>query len=373
MTTNLPILRTSERRTFKRCVLRWWWSYRMGLRPVGSEATPLWFGTGVHLGLAEYYIPGLKRGRHPAETFAEFAGEALHAIKVADADEFKVAEYEDATSLGITLLEEYVKYWNGDQSWDFIQAEQTFSIDVPWPRERQQLYVVDEDSGVMIQYKGTYDGVYRDLVDGRIKLLETKTAKAIQTTHLTLDDQAGSYWAVATQTLRADGKIGPKEHISSITYNFIRKALPDERPRDWEGYATNKPVKADYATALNLEDVRKLKIEDLERMASSRGIRVLGERSKVQPLPIFQREDIPRTSAERASQLRRIQDEAIHMQAVRDGYLPLTKNPTRDCSWDCPFFQMCELQDRGGNWQDYQRIAFRQEDPYKDHRKSAEE
>lgn len=371
MTT--PILRTSERRAFKRCVRRWWWSYREGLRPVGSESTPLWFGTGVHLGLAEYYIPGLKRGRHPAETFAEFAGEAVHAIKVADATDEKVAEYENATSLGITLLEEYVRHWNGDQSWDFIQAEQTFSLDIPWPRERQQLYMVDEDSGVMIEYKGTYDGVFRDLVDGRIKLLETKTAKAIQTSHLTLDDQAGSYWAVATHTLRAAGKIGPKEQISSITYNFIKKSLPDDRPRDAQGYACNKPVKADYAAALNLEDVRKLKIEDLERMASSRGLRVLGERSKVQPLPIFQREEVPRTSAERRSQLQRIQDEAIHMQAVREGLLPITKNPTRDCPWDCSFFQMCELQERGGNWQQYKQIAFRVEDPYKDHRKSTDE
>lgn len=368
-----PILRTSERRTFKRCPQRWWWSYREGLRPVGSEATPLWFGTGVHLGLAEWYIPGIKRGRHPAETFKEFAGEALHAIKVADADEFKVAEYEDATSLGITLMEEYVKFYGTDQGWDFIQAEQTFSLDVPWPRERQQLYVVDEESGAMVQYKGTYDGVYRDLVDGRIKLLETKTAKAIQTTHLTLDDQAGSYWAVATRTLRAAGKIGPDEQISSIVYNFIRKALPDERPRDSQGYATNKPVKADYAAALSLENVSKLKIEELDRMARSRGIVVLGERSKVQPLPIFQRDDVPRTRAEQASQLRRIQDEAVVMQAYRERLLPLTKNPTRDCTWDCPFFQMCELDERGGNVDQYKKIAFRVEDPYKDHRKSAEE
>lgn len=371
---SIPILRTSERRAFKRCPQRWWWSYREGLRRHGSEATPLWFGTGVHLGLAEYYIPGLKRGRHPAETFAEFCGDVLHTIKVADATEEKVAEYEDATSLGITLMEEYVKHWNGDASWDFIQAEQTFSLDVPWPEaDRQQLYVVEPGTGAMIQYKGTYDGVYRDLVDGRIKLLETKTAKAIQTGHLTMDDQAGSYWAVATHTLRSDGLIKADERISEITYNFIRKALPDDRPRDPQGYACNKPVKSDYAAALALEDVRKLKIEDLERMARSRGLTVLGERSKVQPSPIFQRESVPRTSAERKSQLRRIQDEAVVMQAYRDKSLPLIKNPTRDCGWDCSFFQMCELHERGGNWEDYKKVAFRVEDPYKDHRKSSDE
>lgn len=369
-----PILRTSERRAFKRCQQRWWWGYREGLQPVGSEATPLWFGTGVHLALAEWYIPGIKRGVHPAETFRDFARDALHSIKTQDATEERVAEYEDGAELGVHLMEEYVNYHGVDASWDFIQAEQTFSLDVPWPgADRQQLYVVDDESGVMVEYKGTYDGVYRDLADGRIKLLETKTAKAIQTGHLTLDDQAGSYWAVATATLRAAGKIKPDESISSITYNFIRKARRDDRPKDAQGYATNKPVKADYATALGLEDVKKLSIATMESMAKQRGIRVLGERSKVQPMPLFQREDVPRTSAERRSQLRRIQDEALIMQAHRDKLLPLTKNPTRDCQWDCPFFQLCELDERGGNTKEYKRIAFRVEDPYKDHRKSAEE
>lgn len=374
MTT--PILRTSERKAFKRCSQRWWWSYREGLRPVGSEATPLWFGTGVHLALAEWYIPGTKRGIHPAETFTQFAGDALHTIKTEDknASEDRIAQYEDGTSLGITLMEEYVKHWGTDQPWDFIQAEQTFSLDVPWPADdRQQIYTVDEESGLLVVYKGTYDGVYRDLTDGRIKLLETKTAKAISTAHLSLDDQAGSYWAVATHTLREAGKINPDEHISAINYNFIRKALPDDRPRDAAGYACNKPVKDDYARELGLEDVRKLKVPELEAMARSRGITVLGERSKVQPSPVFQREEINRTSAERKSQLRRIQDEAVAMQAHRDRLLPLTKNPTRDCTWDCSFFQLCELQERGGNWQDYKRVAFRVEDPYKDHRKSSDE
>lgn len=380
---SVPILRTSERRAFKRCPARWWWSYREGLKPVGAEKTPLWFGTGVHLAFAEWYIPGVKRGRHPAETFEEFAGDSIKSVKqVTTLDEEIIQQWVDAKQLGITLMEEYVKHWGQDGSWDFIQAEQTFSLDVPWPKaeeERQGLYVVDKDTGLLVQYKGTYDGVYRDLVDGRIKLLETKTAKAVQTTHLTMDDQAGSYWAVATHTLREMGKIKPNEHISSINYNFVRKAFPDERPKDAEGYFTNKPVKADYVAALegyaaqNSTQLLKLTIPQLQTEAEVHGLKVLGERSKMQPTPLFVREEVHRTSAERKSQLRRIQDEAVVMQAYRDKTLPIIKNPNRDCTWDCEFFTMCELQDRGGNWQDLKRVGFRQQDPYADHRKSTEE
>jgi hypothetical protein len=381
--TAVPILRTSERRAFKRCHRRWWWGYREGYKPIGAERTPLWFGTIAHISLAEWYIPGRKRGVHPAETFKLHAAEAMRTVKVVtETDEETVTSWEEAATLGVTLLEEYVNHWGKDESWDFIQAEQTFSLGIPWPvDDRQKAYVVDSDSGLLVEYKGTYDGVYRDLVDGRIKLLETKTARSIQLGHLTIDDQAGSYWAVASRTLQDLGKIGPKESIAGINYNFLRKALPDTRPRDPEGYACNKPVKKDYGLALGLitadstpAQCKSLPtIEKMEEISKSRGITVLGERSKVQPGPLFHRELIHRTSAERRSQLLAIQDEAVHMQALRDGTLPITRNPTYDCHRDCDYFAPCELKERGGDANALLKIAYRREDPYKDHRKSTDE
>lgn len=377
----LPILRTSERRAFKRCPAQWWWAYREGLKPRGAEKTPLWFGTGVHLGLAEWYLPGTKRGPHPAETFAKFAGDALTAIKVADATEEQVAEYVDGKELGIKMLEGYVKLYGKDEQWSFISTEQAFQLNVPWPKaeeERQALWVV-EDGQVMLVYAGTFDGVYRDLATGRLELLETKTAKAIQTSHLPLDDQAGSYWAVASHVLAAQGLIKPGEKISTINYNFLRKALPDERPKDAEGYYTNKPLKAHYVAALNgidgwtAEALSKKKLDELDGIAAAHHMLILGERSKQQPLPLFLREPVPRTTAERRTQLQRIQNEALHMQAMREKLLPIYKSPSRDCTWDCDFYTMCMLQENGGDWKSHRQAAFRQADPYADHRKSTDE
>jgi hypothetical protein len=372
---SVPMLRTSERKDFKRCQARWWWGWREGLKSRGSDRTPLWFGSGFHLGLAEWYIPGKKRGVHPAETFAKYAKDSIHTIKLQDATEEAVAEYEDGAVLGEILLNEYVKHYGNDDSWDFIQAEKAFSLDVPWPKEEERRagYEVTE-ADLLLVYKGTWDGVYRDLADGKIKLLETKTAAQISTSHLTLDDQAGSYWAIAGHSLRAEGLIGPQERIHGITYNFARKGKPDERPKDAEGYACNKPVKADYMAALGIGPVeaRKMKLEYMEEIAVKAKVTVLGERSKSQPPPLFVRETVWRTQQERTTQLRRIQNEGVQMQLARDGVMPLTKNPTKDCSWDCSFFAMCELQERGGDWKDYRRIAFKQMDPYADHRKSAE-
>lgn len=377
----IPILRTSERKDFKRCQQRWVWHYREGLKPKSSESTPLWFGTGVHLALSEWYLPGLKRGVHPAETFAQYADGAVATVKVADATEERVAQYEDGAELGVKLMEGYVRHYGTDPHMDMIQAEQTFGLDIPWPRPeeaRQSLY--DTEPGqILVRYRGTYDGVYRDLRDNSVRLLETKTAKAITLGHLGLDDQAGSYWAVATMTLRREGLIGPTESIKGIEYNFVRKSVEDERPKDEEGYACNKPKKADYVAALEPyasqtpEQLGKLTLPQLETEAEVHKLTVLGERSKSQPPAIFLRHEVIRTSKERNTQLRRIQDEAVQMQAVRDGSVAPTKNPTKDCNWDCDFFNMCELQERQGEWQEFKRIAFKVLDPYADHRKSAED
>jgi hypothetical protein len=377
-------LRTSERSDFNVCPQRWWWRWREGLVTRGSSPQALWFGGLVHVALAEWYCgPGLKRGPHPAETFAKLAGDELEYVKTQfdTDDEERIVKYENARYLGVAMLTGYVEKYGRDEHMFILQPEKTFALDIPWPRQeegRQALYE-DVDGQLLVRYVGTYDCTWRDLRDDSVRLEEHKTAKAITTTHLPMDNQAGSYWAVATRTLRADSLIGPKETLAGIEYNFLRKALPDDRPRDEQGYACNKPVKADYIAAINAKAGDeffsinpKLSLPALEAEALKLGLTVLGERSKVQPPALFERHMIHRTKPEQATQLKRIQDEAIHMRSLRDGLLPITLAPSRDhCSF-CSFKAMCELKERGGNWQDFKRLQYRAEDPYAAHRDIAD-
>lgn len=380
MSAEVPKVRTSERRDFKRCQQRWWWTWREGLRARGHVAPPLWFGTGIHLALALWYCgPGAKRGPHPAETWQEYCGSEMAFLKTADLTEEKEAQYTDAMTLGTVMMDGYVKLYGRDEHKLIIQPEQQFSILVPWS-DRQALYEYVEGQA-LAEYVGTYDGVWRHADSGQIWLDEHKTAKAITTSHLSMDDQAGGYWATAARGLAKKGLITAQEPLRGIQYNFMRKGLPDDRPRDAEGYYTNKPVKDDYLLALskagiiswNGKSLDKIAVGKLAELAADEGLTVLGERSKVQPSPLFLRHNVHRTQAERNSQLRRIQDEITQMQVFRDGYLPLTKNNTKDCSWDCSHFSMCELQDRGGNWEDFKELNYNVADPYADHRKSTDE
>lgn len=375
----VPIIRNSERKDLKRCPWRWWQAWRMGLRIKGETSDALWFGSGVHIALAEWYCgPGTKRGRHPAETFDEWSADEMRFIKTSDRyGNGKEAYIEEklvpARELGITLLDEYVKKYGKDEHMYVIQPERTFQLDiterVARAGKRKLLAIL----------AGTYDLVYRNLIDELIWLEEHKTAKAVILDHLPLDDQAGTYWAVAGQHLRHEGLIGPKERLQGIEYNFLRKAMPDPRPRNAKGHYTNKPIKAHYIEALSGLDgwedsqLSKKTIAELESIAAAHHLVVLGEPSKNQPSPLFVRERVFRTAREREQQLQRIADEHTHMMAYRRGTLPLLKRSTRDCQWDCSFYHMCLLHESGSDWEEYRDAMYEVQDPYADHRKSTEE
>ena len=66
--------------------------------------------------------------------------------------------------------------------------------------------------------------VFHDLKDGSIGSGH-KTAKAVKTGHLTLNDQAGGCRLAATTVLRHRSSFGPRESLAGIRYNFLRKAV----------------------------------------------------------------------------------------------------------------------------------------------------
>lgn len=329
MSSNVPVITTSERTCFRRCPQKWWWRYRMGLVPRGEMADALWFGIGVHEALAKWYRKGRQRGPRPATTFEKWCGEEERAIRAnyADRDKewFDKPKFEDAKELGISMLESYVDKYGKDDNWNVIAIERQFKV------------TVTSHGEAVAEFVSTWDGVYEDLEDGLVKLMEHKTATAIQTAYLELDDQGGAYWAVAGAVLRAEGVLGPTENISEITYNFLRKSRQDERPQNEAGLY------------LNLD----------------------GSVSKKQPPPYFVREPVERIPAEQKTQMQRLADEVTVMNAMRDGTLPITKSTTKDCTF-CEFFLMCKMHEHGDKgWESVMRSEYFQRNPYDRYEKSA--
>lgn len=326
---DLPVITTSSRSTFRRCHQRWYWQYVLGLNP---KTTPnaLWFGIGVHEALALWYRKGRKRGPHPAETFELWhQGEEEREIFAARSDrelqQIDDAKYEDALTLGVDMLEGYVEEYGRDPYWKVIAVEHPFKIRVIY-------------QGKPIAYfMSTWDGVYLDLRDWQIYLMEHKTATAVQTAYLELDDQGGIYWAVAQAVLRAKGILKPDEEIAGITYNFLRKARKDQRQQNAAG------------ESLNLN----------------------GTVSKRQPIERFVRETMERSPRERRTQMERLAKEARLMTGMISGELPVTKNTQKDCP-QCPFFTICKLHERGGSaWKEVASVDFTKGEPYDRYLKTA--
>lgn len=384
-------LRTTERRTFTACRQKWWWSFIEGLR-TKEVSNAFRFGGLVHealgtgapeLGYTPWYKPGVKRGTHPAKTFA-----ALYDAQIeAGLSEFTVRQDDedsnDARTLGITMLDEYVARYGNDEHMRIVAPEFAAQVNVTDVHGKPMLVPDIDGTKKPLVYVMEFDAVYEDLNNGRLGLLETKTAAAIGTRHLGMDEQAGSYYTFAPVVLAAILKKLGKSDIDFILYNFLRKAMPDLRPQNEKGQRLNKPTKEaliSFLVSKGRADVRQsMKVDELRAMVLSehQNPDLLGEPSKTQPPENFVRHPVYRSNVARDNTLQRVRMQAWEMGQVRIGKLPVYKNPAgtwpdQHCA-GCEFRDICELHEEGSDWEELRDLTMTVWDPYEAHHDEKEE
>jgi hypothetical protein len=322
-----PLLRTSERKDWRRCPWLWEKVWLQSMRPVRPPVWS-WFGTAWHLAMETRYPIGTKRGKlvDVIDTFHAAVGERTGRVYT-ELDESTETEIVEARQLGEQMLIGYVDNYGKDPEWEVIHTEQPFQIDVPHPTKPDKTVVV---------YAGTWDLLARHLPTGELWLWDHKTAKQMpQPRFLDLDDQAGSYLWVAREVLLHKGVISKTDVIEGIIFSYAKKALPDPRPTDSEGRALNKD----------------------------------GTISKMQPSPRFLRHATYRSQEQNVAQALRVIDEAYVMDQQRRGKLPIWKNPSQECN-RCPLFDVCEMHERGEDWESLFRMQYHKDDVYADHREA---
>lgn len=326
------LLRTSERSQFKRCRQAWYWAFEDGLKPQVA-APALRFGSLVHKAMELRYPPGIRRGPHPAETFERLYEEETKELSIMgfrDDD----GKWEDAGEVGVAMMNAFVDEYGKDDRYKVLASEQSFQVEV----------LRNKKKGIRFVYVGVFDGVWQDRETGRLMLTDWKTAKAISTGHLTLDEQAGSYWAYGPEWMKQEGllKNADLKNMRGILYTFMRKAKPDPRPKDDKGLSLNKD----------------------------------GTVSKQQPSPLFHREFVYRSEHDAQMLRERVLMEAREMEMIRQGKLGVYINPSpMNCGW-CGYRDMCELRQSGGDWEEFRDAAMVKWDPYAEHEsfsKSADE
>ena len=334
--SGLPMLRTSERGTFKRCRFLYDLEY-IQLRKPNTDTPPLMFGSMVHIALAGFYKKGIKRGPHPAGLFvsAVHAEAARVSALTGTKPHLLIDEWRDRIELGEAMLNNYIDHYGNDDRYQVLGTELPFRVVVHHPK------VAGGGVQPWFWYTGIVDLFLYDRETKRKLIRDHKTTAAITTKYLALDDQTTSYWTFGVQALREKGLLKPSEQIDGLEFNFLRKQKPDERP--WKMEADGRGVMRKYH--LNLD----------------------GSISKKQPAPYFHRETIWRQQFESDHQRRRVLNEFDDMQRVRNSAELRYKNPTK---WTCPgcwAFDICELHEIGADWESVRDQTTHKWDPYEAH------
>jgi hypothetical protein len=328
-TPQTPWVRTSERISFNQCPQQWHWSYVERLRPY-ETSTALRFGTLVHVALEKYYPVGRKRGPHPRKifekVFKEDAAKQEKWMRQGKLFNPDTEEWMDMRELGCTLLDEYVEHYGSDENWEVLATEHAFHAPVYDSRDK-----------LLFVYVGVVDLIVKDHYNNFVGLVDHKTTRDDPTKKgdaLVLDEQTSAYWAHGQDAMRAAGLL--KRELDGIIFNFLKKGKPDERPVNELGQPLNKD----------------------------------GSVSKRPTPKLFHRELVFRDDYDQMMARKRIEDQAQQMRYMRKKKLPVYKVPgtlhNPYCKW-CPFKDMCEIHETGGDWESIKRTDFEQHNPYEQH------
>lgn len=379
----IPILRNSERSSFKRCPAAWHWGWQRGLKPNNARQDARWYGTCLHLALAEHYTPpkgkdGFTRGRNLNEIWEEITQDVYVSVYSGNFDgEDQEKNFFNAKQLGHAMLAGYKEKWGNDDHWEILMPEWRFSTAIPY-NPRQRASIPERTFDFITRLVGTFDMPVRDhsFPKPTIVVVDHKsTGKKMDFKMLTKDDQAGTYITIATNTLRNRELIGKGESVQGAVFNYLRKSMPkDDAVRDELGRVRNKPKKEHYLEAFaklpGFTIDPKTPVAQLEKIASEAEIQVFGEVSKNQGVELFWRIPVMRSKGNRMRQLARIADDAEMIERVRTGELPVLKTPGEHCNW-CDFNNLCDVDENGGDTEQFIKDAFTVVDMYADHRTGA--
>lgn len=334
--SGLPMLRTSERGTFKRCRFLYEMEYMRLRKPVVSTP-PLQFGSLIHIALAGFYKKGIRRGPHPAGLFEQaFDAEVARVAKATKTKQHHLREeWANRLEMGVSMMNNYIETYGKDDEWKVLATELPFRVIVHHPTQG--------GGGVVpwFWYTGILDLLVESRRTGRKRIRDHKTTVAISTKYLALDDQVTSYYTWGVMALRNAGALGPTEQIEGMDINFLRKAKVDDRPFRVELDESGTP--------------RKYYLNQDESI------------SKRQPAPYFLRHFIPRHNFEKEHQQRRVLAEFRDMEAVRKDPTLLYKNPGKFTCPGCWAFDICELHEVGADYESVIAETTRPWDPYEAH------
>lgn len=360
-------LHTHDSISYKRCRRKWMLSspFRMHLQPKASVfgANPhLWFGSGFHFGLEDRF--GYNR-------FGK-ASEAFLAYVAAHEPEELPENVEELKELGVAMLDFYEGWEEKIGKWRTVWVDGKPLVEVKFSlvleplthyilNNHQYYRVEDSDNwmckesdhvlseNLLIQYgaekkeivfHGTLDRVVEDS-KGNWWILDYKTAKAIDTSKLDLDPQISKYCWAAEQWFDRE--------IAGMVYVQCTKNPPKAPKLTTKGVSADKRQRTTHALykAALIEYYGSVQAAPAANVAL---LNDLADRETENGNEFIRYDFVPRNEVSKRNVYEHILAEG---REILNPDLPIYPNPTRDCSWDCPFKVICIAMEEGADWECY--------------------
>jgi hypothetical protein len=321
-------IHTSDRIGFKRCRRKW--AFQSPLRghltrKEGSKSA-LWFGTGFHYALEDF---------HGYNNFHSNPQAAFVAYSKAFRQEHLPHDFESLVDLGLGMIDHYISWLKRREQYQTYwvdgvpQVEVRFSVPIP---------ELSEYAGEPVHYHGTFDRVVED-EEGRLWILDYKTAAQIDTGKLETDPQVTSYlWA---------GEHLYDRPIEGVIYMQFVKSFPVYPKMTKKGVSFDKRQKTNHAL---YEEVLELEYGSIQKSPAGciEMLNLLLDQEDIDSDRYIRRDLVRRNHEFRTMEGDKIVAEGYDMLNPN---LAIYPNPTRDCSWDCDFRTVCLAMDDGSDWE----------------------
>ena len=265
----IPI-HTSDIGNFKRCRRYWDWTSptRNNLRrrvDIHGINIPLWFGTGIHFALEQYYDPILKRD--PVEAFLTWYQYQLDGgvvteewldrtydihprldnpdgpiddgpqiWKIAGLKELLPAwevyeeDLELHRELGVGMMTFYKEYAKKNDNFVCVAAESTYSIPLGFGAVDERLESPNFGKKLEVHARGKRDAIVYFPDMDRYGIFDHKTMERYdedeKDEYLNKDEQTSNYLWATKQEAKLNGYPWSEARIDRIVYQMLRKRYP---------------------------------------------------------------------------------------------------------------------------------------------------
>jgi hypothetical protein len=292
----------------------------------------------MHYALEDFH--GYNKYGTPAKSFEAYC---QATFKIRQRVQIPV-NFDELNTLGVGMLNYYSNSWLQDRDplKTFVvdgvpQVEVRCVLEIPWnPKEHYPSSPYDK-----VVYGLTIDRVIEDENDGRLWLVDYKSAKSIQTSHLATDPQISAYYW-------AGRHLYPNRDIAGFIYQQHRKDVPAE-PRitamgrlstDKRQLVTHRSYRR-VLVNLFTSDSSKWPQENLDFL------NYLAANEEVEQDKFIRRDRVYRNQYQAEAEGTKI---LLELEDMLNPNLPLYPNPTRECSY-CPFHNPCVSMDDGSDYE----------------------